>query len=194
MIFDGHTYSILLVSASAKINTSLTERLPQAYYEPMITVSSVAAAKRAMLERSFDFVIVNAPLPDDLGVHLAIDSCNNQSTVVLLLVKAEMHEEIYAKVMDFGVFTLPRPTSASMIEAAFRWMRASRERLRCLEQRAGTLEDKMEEIRIMNRAKWLLIGNLKMTEEDAHHYIEKQAMDRGMTRRKVAEGIIKSYQ
>lgn len=194
MIFDGHTYSILLVSASDKINASLTELLPQTYYGQMLTVSSVAAAKRTMLEKTFDFVIVNAPLPDDLGVNFAIDSCNNQSTVVLLLVKAELHEEIHSKVVDFGVFTLPRPTSASMISAAFRWMKASRERLRCLQQRATTLEEKMEEIRIMNRAKWLLIGNLSMTEEDAHHYIEKQAMDKGMTRRKVAEGIIKSYQ
>ncbi len=52
----------------------------------------------------------------------------------------------------------------------------------------------MHEIRIMNRAKWMLIGKLNMTEEDAHHYIKKHAMDQGMTRRKVAEGIIKSYQ
>lgn len=194
MIFDGRTYSILLASTSDKINASLTKLLPQAYYEPMLTVNSVAAAKRAMLERTFDFVIVNAPLADDFGTHLAIDCCDNQGTVVLLLVKAEMYEEIHSKVMDFGVFTLSRPTSAAMIEAAFQWMIASRERLRRLEQKTTTLEDKMEEIRIVNRAKWLLIGNLKMTEEDAHHYIEKQAMERGMTRRRVAEGIIKSYQ
>lgn len=194
MVFDGRTYSMLLVSASDKINTSLEALLPQTYYQPMLTVNSIAAAKRAMLERVFDFVIVNAPLPDDFGTNFAIDSCNNQSTVVLLLVKAEMQEEIYSKVMDFGVFTLPKPTSAQMISAALKWMTASRERLHRMEQKATTLEDKMEEIRIVNRAKWLLIGNLKMTEEDAHHYIEKQAMDRGMTRRKVAEGIIKSYQ
>ncbi|MCM1187074.1 MAG: ANTAR domain-containing protein [Lachnoclostridium sp.] len=194
MVFDGRTYSVLLASASEKINDSLTKLLPQAYYEPMVTVSSVAAAKRALLERSFDFVIVNTPLPDEFGTHLAIDCCDNQNTVVLLLVKAEMCEEIRSKVMDFGVFTLPRPTSAAMIEAAFQWMMASRERLRRFEQKATTLEAKMEEIRIVNRAKWLLIGHLKMEEEDAHHYIEKQAMERGMTRRKVAEGIIKSYQ
>ena len=194
MVFGGQTYSVLLVSASDKINDSLTKLLPQAYYEPMVTVSSVATAKRALLERSFDFVIVNTPLPDDFGTHFAIDCCDNQNTVVLLLVKAETCEEIRSKVVDFGVFTLPRPTSAAMIEAAFHWMMASRERLRRFEQKAITLEDKMEEIRIVNRAKWLLIGHLKMAEEDAHHYIEKQAMERGMTRRKIAEGIIKSYQ
>ena len=51
----------------------------------------------------------------------------------------------------------------------------------------------MEEIRQVNRAKWLLIEQLKMTETDAHRYIEKQAMDRCVSRREIAMGIIKTY-
>ena len=44
-----------------------------------------------------------------------------------------------------------------------------------------------------NRAKWLLIEQLKMTEAEAHRHIEKQAMDRCTTRREIALGIIKTY-
>ena len=51
----------------------------------------------------------------------------------------------------------------------------------------------MEEIRIVNKAKWTLIDNLKMTEEEAHRYIEKQAMNERATKRKIAENIIKTY-
>ena len=51
----------------------------------------------------------------------------------------------------------------------------------------------MNEIRIVNRAKWLLIGELKMTEPDAHRYIEKQAMDRCVSRCQIAEEIIRTY-
>ena len=51
----------------------------------------------------------------------------------------------------------------------------------------------MEEIRLVNRAKWLLISELKMSENDAHKYIEKQAMDRCITRRAMAESIIRTY-
>ena len=45
----------------------------------------------------------------------------------------------------------------------------------------------------MNRAKWSLIECLKMTEEQAHRYIEKQAMDERLSKRAVAEAIIKTY-
>ena len=41
--------------------------------------------------------------------------------------------------------------------------------------------------------KWLLIENLKMSESDAHYYIEKQAMDTRLSRREVAQGIIRTY-
>ena len=51
----------------------------------------------------------------------------------------------------------------------------------------------MADIRMVNRAKWLLIDNLGMSEKDAHHYIEKRAMDSRQTRREVAEGIIRTY-
>ena len=72
-------------------------------------------------------------------------------------------------------------------------MAASRERLRRMEKKATSIEEKMEEIRLVNRAKWLLIEQLKMTEADAHRYIERQAMDRCVTRREIALGIIKTY-
>ena len=51
----------------------------------------------------------------------------------------------------------------------------------------------MEEIRQVNRAKMLLMQSLSMTEQEAHRYLEKQAMDRGMKRLAVAEEVIRNY-
>ena len=51
----------------------------------------------------------------------------------------------------------------------------------------------MEEIRIVNRAKWLLINERQMAEPEAHRYIEKQAMDRCIGKGEVAREIIDMY-
>ena len=75
---------------------------------------------------------------------------------------------------------------------ALGWMQSARERLRKLEQKTLSVEEKMEEIRIVNRAKWLLISQLSMDEPRAHRYIEKQAMDRCVPKREVAEEISRS--
>ena len=72
-------------------------------------------------------------------------------------------------------------------------MISAREKIRTIEKKAGKAENKLEEIRIVNKAKWFLIDNEDMTESEAHKYIEKQAMDAGITKQQVAQIIIDRY-
>ena len=193
MSLKEQVYSILVVSVSNSFNSALAEMLPESKYYPVNTVSSISAAKRAIAERAFDFVLINSPLPDDSGIHFAIDTCTLRETAVLLLARNDIHDEIYDKVAEYGVFTLAKPTSKPIMALALRWMASTRARLHKLETKSLSVEEKMEEIRIVNRAKCLLISELKMSEPDAHHYIQKQAMDRCISRREAAERIIITY-
>lgn len=193
MVFQERAYSTLVVSSTTKFNSAVTTLLSEADCYPVNFAGSIAAAKRAAAERKYDFIIINAPLSDDFGEDFAIDICGDKESVALLIIKSDVYAEINTKVANQGVFTLPKPTSAQMLSQALKWMTAARERLRRLEKKNSSMEEKMEEIRLVNRAKWLLIENLNMTEADAHRYIEKQAMDRCVTKRTVAENIIKTY-
>lgn len=193
MSLQERVYSVLIVSSSEAFNSAVSPLLPESKYSPIQIVSSVNMAKRVFAERKFDFIIINSPLPDDTGIHFSIDICDSGETVVLLIVRAEIHAEIYDKVAEHGVFTLSRPTSKPFMETVLGWMSSARERFRKLERKTLSIEEKMEEIRIVNRAKWLLISELKMTEPEAHRYIEKEAMDRCIQRRAIAEQIIKTY-
>ncbi len=192
MVLQEQAYSVLIVSAP-KFAESVCPMLPGSEYHPVCTVSSAAAARRELLNRSFDFVLVSSPLPDEFGTRFATDAAGRSGCVVLLLVRGDVYEEVTAKVTPHGVFTLAKPTPTLMLQQSLRWMAAARERLRNLERKASSVEEKMEEIRLVNRAKWLLIEQLKMSEADAHRYIEKQAMDRCVSRREIALGIIKTY-
>ena len=55
------------------------------------------------------------------------------------------------------------------------------------------LKHKMEEAKLVNRAKMLLMGHQNMTEEEAHRYIEKTAMNRCVKRIEIADEIVRSY-
>ena len=193
MDFKERVYSVLVVSASQKFDTSLKELLPESAYSPVRYESSISSAKRALVEREYDFIIVNSPLPDDDGIRFSIDTCGDKKTVVMLLVRNELYHSIFDKVFSYGVYIISKPTSKQTVSGSLDWMATTRERLRSLEQKTLSLEDKMQEIRIVNRAKWLLISELKMTESDAHRYIEKQAMDRCVSKKEIAEAIIKTY-
>ena len=193
MSLKERVYSVLIVSAAEGFNDALSALLPTSKYSPTNFVSNISAAKRALAERAFDFVIINSPLPDDVGTRFAIDTGNSKETVVLLMVRAELQAEIYDKVAEHGVFVLPKPTSKPTMVIALSWLSSAREKLRKAEKKTLSIEEKMEEIRVVNRAKWILIRELKLDEPEAHRYIEKQAMDRCISKRIVAEEIIKTY-
>ena len=193
MSLKERVYSVLIVSAAEGFNDALSTLLPTSKYSPTNFVSNISAAKRALAERAFDFVIINSPLPDDIGTRFAIDTGSSKETVVLLIVRAELQAEIYDKVAEHGVFVLPKPTSKPTMAIALSWLSSAREKLRKTEKKTLSIEEKMEEIRIVNRAKWILIRELKLDEPEAHRYIEKQAMDRCISKRIVAEEIIKTY-
>ena len=193
MSLKERVYSVLIVSAAEGFNDALSALLPTSKYSPTNFVSNISAAKRALAERAFDFVIINSPLPDDIGTRFAIDTGSSKETVVLLMVRAELQAEIYDKVAEHGVFVLPKPTSKPTMAIAPSWLSSAREKLRKTEKKTLSIEEKMEEIRIVNRAKWILIRELKLDEPEAHRYIEKQAMDRCISKRIVAEEIIKTY-
>ncbi len=193
MGLEKRVYSVLIVSAAENFNTALYELLPESGYFPVRTSTSISAGKRALAEREYDFVIINAPLPDDMGTRFAIDTCKSQNSAVLILIRSELHADIHDKVFQYGVFTLSKPISKPTIITALSWMSSARERYRAFEKKTLSIEEKMEEIRFVNRAKWILISELHMEEPEAHRYIEKLAMDRCIPKREVAEEIIKTY-
>ena len=193
MKLKEQVYSILIVSASMKFNDVLSEIFPLPIFSPLTVVSNISAAKRAISERDFDFVVVNSPLPDDSGVRFAIDTVNSYNSVVLFISKSEQYDELYEKLVEHGIFLMQKPASMAVFQAAAGWLISARERLRKNEKRTLSIEEKMNEIRLVNRAKWLLIRELKMTEPEAHRFIEKQAMDRCIGKHHVAEEIIKTY-
>ena len=192
MVFSQQCCSVLLASDSERFNQAITSLLPASAYGPIRIVPSVSAAKRAALERVYDLVIVNAPLPDDFGTAFSIAQCGNRQTVVLMLVRAALQEEIHSQVVDRGVFTLPKPTTQQALARALQWMTAARERLRRMEESTQTVEQKMQEIQLLNRAKWLLIEQRGMTEPEAHRFLEKQAMDRCVSKRTIAEELLET--
>ena len=86
MDYLEQTYSVLAVSAAEKFSASLRTLLPEGRYDPVRAVRDAATARRLLLERSYDIVLINTPLPDDFGTRLALDISETSGAGVLLLV------------------------------------------------------------------------------------------------------------
>lgn len=190
MVFQERTYSVLLVSAGEKFSRALSGLLPPTDYFPIATARSADEARRRLLGACYDLVLINAPLPDELGSRLATDVCSGSEAGVLLLVGSELYREVCAQVTEYGVLAVSKPTSSQLLAHSLRALCAMRERLRRQGEKQATVEDKIQEIRLVNRAKWALIQRRGFTEEQAHRHIEKLAMDQRIPRREAAQRIL----
>ena len=193
-VVTGQMNSALIVTASEKSLAFFSEVLHSAFVDQLITASSCGEARRTLLERDFDLVIINAPLRDESGESLARHIALKGITQVILVVASEHFDASSSVCEDDGVLVLARPLNKTIFWSALKMARAMLSRLSRMQSDNSKLKQKIEDIRVVDRAKCVLISHLNMDEQEAHRYIEKQAMDMRTTKRIIAEGILKTYE
>lgn len=192
MASGKNIYKVLVAGANDKTFALLQTLLPGSSYDPPLRAGSAGEAKRMALDYAVDIAILNAPMRDEFGTQLALNLARD-NVGVLLLVPGESLDGVRDQVEDEGVMTLSKPLTRQTLEMGLHMITALRGKLLQMDRRNRALQEKMTDIRTINRAKWLLIEQLRMTESEAHYYIERQAMDTRLSRREVAENIIRSY-
>lgn len=186
--------SVLIVASSEKSRSFLVDFVRADNLSQIIEAKSGNGARRMIGQMDFDLVVVNTPLSDEFGDELALLAAQETMAGVVLIVKAEMADDISAKVENDGALVVSKPLNRQLFYQALRLAAASRRRMLGLKKENVKLQKKIEEIRLVDRAKCALIQYLNMTEAQAHRYIEKQAMDLRTTRGEIANGILHTYE
>ncbi|MEA4912365.1 MAG: ANTAR domain-containing protein [Oscillospiraceae bacterium] len=155
----------------------------------VILAKNGGEARRILLNERFDAAVVNAPLSDEFGDTLAMMLCGDALCETLLVVRGELYDEVCGRVEDAGVLTVAKPVSRAQFHQAFRLALASRRRADTLKRENRALLTRIDEIKLVERAKWALIG-AGYTEAQAHRHIEKTAMDTRQTRADAAREIL----
>lgn len=181
----------LIVSSSDKGQEFFVSLLKAGETARLAAASSGGEARRLLLSSDFDLVVINAPLKDEFGHELAIQLAGSSMAGVVLAVKNELSEEIARKVEDYGVLVLAKPVSRQLAYQSLKLASASGSWIARLREENRTLRRKLEETQLVCRAKCVLVQQRGMTEQQAHRFIEKQAMDTRASKREVAEEILR---
>ena len=184
----------LIVSGSAQAGEQLGGFLRSYGCTSLTTVVSGSEARRLLGTTSFPLILVNTPLTDEFGNELSIQLAENTSSGIILLCKADIADDVSDKVGDFGVCVVSRPMNKALLHQSIRLVEATRSRMLGLKRENSKLMVKIDEMRMINRAKFALMQYLGLPEPEAHRYIEKQAMDTRSTRKDVAQRILAMYE
>ena len=186
---EAESHSVLVVSRDSKIISQISAFLVPPLFE-LTTTSDFNEARRLATERSFNIIIADSG--DGYDTDFAINLADSYSTI-LLLVPNEHFDEISYRVEGYGILTITKPFEPFYLYNLMKIAIAVQYKVQVLSSQTTKLKVKMEEIKQVNRAKMLLMQNMNMSEQEAHRYIEKEAMDRGMKKTAISEEIIKTY-
>lgn len=186
--------SALIISTSEQSASAVKNILLQNYFTVIQYAGSASEARKVLVERHFDLILVNAPLKDEFGEGFAIDVAEKNTSQVIFIVNESIYEEASYKLEEYGIFTVSKPLNREVFLSVLKFANAAFNKISRLYGEQDKLLRKLEDIKLVNKAKWLLIEKLSMTEEQAHRSIEKQAMDMRLSRGEVSKIIIEKIQ
>ena len=168
----------LLVSSSGQSTAPLLELLKSEGFGP-VTVTAAAFNARQETERTaFDLICINAPLADENGIDLSRHFAETTRAGVVMIVPQKNADEVNDMLTQYGVLVIAKPIT----------------RMLKMERENEALKSMVADMRLVDRAKLLLVSYLNMTEAEAHRYLEKRAMDLRVSRVEVAKQVIQTYQ
>lgn len=184
----------LIISASAKNLSSVELLLKSEGFNKIVSISSGNEVRRMVSTAEFELIVIDAPLPDEFGHELSIMLTENSAAGIILLCSNDIADSISDKVAEHGVCVVPKPLNRQLFQRSVKLVMATRSRMLGQKKENVKLLTKIDEMRLINRAKCTLMEYLKFTEPQAHRYIEKQAMNTRQTRREVAMRILATYE
>lgn len=184
----------LIISKTKQSAESLAQLLYSEGYEKSSLASSSATAKDFIGKEEFDLILINIPLEKETGLELAVFAANNTQACVVTIVHEQHSAEVLDQLTKHGILVISRPINKHLFHHYLIFTDCYRNRILGVVQENDKLKSMVEEVRLVNRAKLLLMQCLTMTEQQAHRYLEKQAMDLRISKIQVAKQVIRTYE
>lgn len=188
--------NLLIISASTKFAEKIGVLFQKEGFLEYTCVRSIGEGKRILIDLDVDLLIIDAPMPLEDATQFAIELARNRSFdySIIMLANAEIYEKNLYQAERLGIVTFKKPMDPRLLLQTMRLLLSMHVKIKRLENKADKLRQKLEDDHVISRAKILLVANLKMSEADAHHYIEKRAMDACVKKTKIAKEIIALYE
>ena len=183
----------LIVAAHGELRQAIYEALMNCDFDDVIVTDRVDFAREQISE--CEIVYINFPLSGNQDALRFLAELTKKPNLSIVALAREISTAALEEALeDTQVFILSKPTTKAVITASVRAARSLTRRIAHAHEVQNQLRTKLEDIKLLNRAKSCLISYLGMTEPQAHRYIQKHAMDARITPREVSEEILKTYE
>ncbi len=176
----------VMINGKIKEKAPYKELFPSSIYAPLTIYESVVEAKHKLASEHFDLIWIQGLLQVQQAKEIAMV----YNTMVLLFVKATIYDQVAYQMRDARVFVFSFPISRSTMSQVVSMVEQFSEKTKTLERKLFLAQKKLKDIKIIDRCKMELMHYFHWNEDKAHHYMEKCAMDQGVSKLQIAHTIL----
>lgn len=183
---------VLVAEDEALIRLDLVEMLRDEGYEVVGAAGDGQEAVELAESLRPDLVIMDVKMPRRDGIDAAREIAGKRIAPVVVLT-AFSQRELVEQARDAGAMAyLVKPFNITDLIPAMEVALSRFAEITALEAEVATLSDRLETRKLIERAKGLLQANHQMTEPEAFKWIQRAAMDRRTTMKRVAEVVLET--
>lgn len=175
--------NVLIVSSGRKSMDYFNDLFSEVPNTFLYFAENASDAKEQFSRSPFDIVIINTPLTDETGYELALHYAEKSG--VLLLTKFDLPCDISKQMSDSGILVMKKSFYKSTFFRAINLLKS--------DIKKENLQKEFEKVRTIDRAKYVLMERLLLSEEQAYSYIKRHAMDMRVTKENVAQAVLYTY-
>ena len=180
---------VVVVEDEALIRMDVVATLEEAGFEIVGEGADGEEAISLAKEHEPDLVVMDIKMPKLDGISAAEKIAELKIPVVLLT--AFSQTELVSRAAEAGAMAyVTKPFKPADLLPAIQIALARHEELLSLESEIAELSDRLETRKMMDRAKGLLMTQMKLSEPDAFRWIQKASMDRRLSMAQVAKAVI----
>ncbi|MGV0735810.1 ANTAR domain-containing response regulator [Mycobacterium syngnathidarum] len=185
---------VLIAEDEALIRLDLAEMLREEGYEVVGEAGDGQEAVGLAESLRPDLVIMDVKMPRRDGIDAASEIASKRIAPIVILT-AFSQRELVERARDAGAMAyLVKPFSITDLVPAIELAVSRFSEIAALENEVATLGDRLETRKLVERAKGLLQSKHQMSEPEAFKWIQRAAMDRRTTMKRVAEVVLETLE
>jgi two-component system, response regulator PdtaR len=181
---------VLIAEDETLIRLDLAEMLREEGYDIVGQAGDGQEAVELAEQLKPDLVIMDVKMPRRDGIDAASEIASKRIAPIVVLT-AFSQRDLVERARDAGAMAyLVKPFTVTDLIPAIELALTRFNEIAALEREVATLSDRLETRKLVERAKGLLQAKQGMTEPEAFKWIQRAAMDRRTTMKRVAEVVL----
>lgn len=181
---------IVIAEDEGIVRLDLRETLQEEGYEVVGETARGDEVVQLVEKTNPDVAILDVKLPGEDGISVA-RKLSARGDVAILMLTAFSQRQVVSEAIEAGALGyLVKPFQRSELAPAIEVALARHRDMKALERQRRDLEEALETRKVVERAKGKLMQERGLSEAEAYRAIQKSAMQRRLTMKKVAELIL----